>query len=198
MRCCRVVWSRAPCDRIVFVLCTCINLVLVSVDRAALAPASEGCQRLTSRRTVSLRVHVYAATSHGDVGRCGAVVVCATAGVGVSAARTSGLRLRACLFIWHVAALSLLQPCIRIAPSVVGVIIHHWCACTAAVVTAGGGDAMDVAAVEAAVLAEIKASRSGAEHFRVLGLLGCGEFGYVFKVCASGNKCTATHVHAAS
>jgi hypothetical protein len=40
------------------------------------------------------------------------------------------------------------------------------------------------AAVEAAVLAEIRDSRSGAEHFRVLGLLGSGQFGYVFKVRA--------------
>jgi hypothetical protein len=68
----------------------------------------------------------------------------------------------------------------------------------AAAVAAGGGDAVDAAAVEAAVLAEIKASRSGAEHFRVLSLLGSGEFGYVFKVCASGSKRTVTCVHAAS
>jgi hypothetical protein len=57
-------------------------------------------------------------------------------------------------------------------------------------VTAGGGDAVDVAAVEAAVLAEIKGSRSGAEHFRVLSLLGNGAYGYVFKVRASVDKCT--------
>ncbi len=53
---------------------------------------------------------------------------------------------------------------------------------------AGGGDAVDALDVEAAVLAEIKGSRSGAEHFRVISLLGRGEFGYVFKVRASGNK----------
>jgi hypothetical protein len=66
------------------------------------------------------------------------------------------------------------------------------CLCTAAAaaaaVVAGGGDAVD--AVEAAVLAEIKGSRSGAEHFRVLSLLGSGEFGYVFKVRSSVYKCT--------
>jgi hypothetical protein len=55
---------------------------------------------------------------------------------------------------------------------------------------------VDAAAVEAAVLAEIKASRSGAEHFRVLSLLGSGEFGYVFKVRASVYKCTCVHAAA--
>ncbi len=52
----------------------------------------------------------------------------------------------------------------------------------AAAVAAGGGDAVDAAVVEAAVLAEIKGSRSGAEHFRVISVMGNGEFGYVFKV----------------
>jgi hypothetical protein len=53
---------------------------------------------------------------------------------------------------------------------------------------------VDVAAVEAAVLAEIKASGSGARHFRVLSLLGSGAYGYVFKVRASVDKCTVTRV----
>ncbi len=52
--------------------------------------------------------------------------------------------------------------------------IYQECACTAAA-TAGGGD-------EAAVLAEIKGSLSGAEHFRVISVMGNGAFGYVFKV----------------
>ncbi len=60
--------------------------------------------------------------------------------------------------------------------------IYQDCACTAAAVTAGGGDAVDAAVVEAAVLAEIKGSLSGAEHFRVISVMGNGEFGYVFKV----------------
>ncbi len=50
------------------------------------------------------------------------------------------------------------------------------------------------AAAEAAVLAEITSSRSGAEHFRVLGLLGTGEFGYVFKVRICVDQCAATRV----
>ncbi len=66
-------------------------------------------------------------------------------------------------------------------------------ATTAASVAAGRGDAVDVAAVEAAVLAEIKGSRSGAEHFRVVSVLGSGEFGYVFKVRTSVYKCTCVH-----
>jgi hypothetical protein len=49
-------------------------------------------------------------------------------------------------------------------------------------VAAGGGDAVDAAVVEASVLAEIKDSLSGAEHFRVISVMGNGEFGYVFKV----------------
>jgi hypothetical protein len=56
-------------------------------------------------------------------------------------------------------------------------------------VAAGGGDAVDAVDVEAAVLAEIVASRSAAEHFRVLSLLGKGAFGYVFKVRSSVGKC---------
>ncbi len=54
--------------------------------------------------------------------------------------------------------------------------------CTTAAVAAGGGDAVDAAVVESGVLAEIKGSRSGAEHFRVVSVMGNGEFGYVFKV----------------
>jgi hypothetical protein len=55
---------------------------------------------------------------------------------------------------------------------------------------------VDAAAVEAAVLAEIKTSRNGAEHFRVLSLLGSGEFGYVFKVRANVYKCMCVHAAA--
>jgi hypothetical protein len=58
---------------------------------------------------------------------------------------------------------------------------YHFAA-TAAAVAAGGGDAVDAAVVESGVLAEIKGSRSGAEHFRVVSVMGNGEFGYVFKV----------------
>jgi hypothetical protein len=47
---------------------------------------------------------------------------------------------------------------------------------------AGGGDAVDAAVVESGVLAEIQGSRSGAKHFRVVSVMGNGEFGYVFKV----------------
>ncbi len=46
----------------------------------------------------------------------------------------------------------------------------------------------DAAAVagEQAVLAEIIATRKGAEHFRMVSVMGKGEFGYVFKVnCAA-------------
>ncbi len=86
--------------------CTCTILVLVFVDRAALTPAPEGCQRLRGPSYSVARVHVYAATSHGDVRRCGAVAVCATAGVGVSAARTRGLPLRARLFMCVLACRS--------------------------------------------------------------------------------------------
>jgi hypothetical protein len=56
------------------------------------------------------------------------------------------------------------------------------CATATAAVAAGGGDAVDAAVVESGVLAEIKGSRSGAEHFRVVSVMGNGEFGYVFKV----------------
>ncbi len=41
---------------------------------------------------------------------------------------------------------------------------------------------MDAAVVESGVLAEIQGSRSGAKHFRVVSVMGNGEFGYVFKV----------------
>ncbi len=114
--CCRDVWSRSPCDRIVFVFDRCTTLVSASVDRAVVAPvplAGSGCQQLcgvqlTARRTVSLRVPVPPTTYRGDVGRCIAMAVYATAAVGVSAARTRGLPCRACwqpcLLLIHASA----------------------------------------------------------------------------------------------
>jgi hypothetical protein len=71
----------------------------------------------------------------------------------------------------------------RMSPRRLLVYVDHSsrvCDCTAAV--AAGGDPVDAAVVEAAVLAEIKGSLSGAEHFRVISVMGNGEFGYVFKV----------------
>jgi hypothetical protein len=49
-----------------------------------------------------------------------------------------------------------------------------------------GGDGLDAAAVEARLWAEIKASRSGAEHLRVVGVMGNGDNAYVFKVRVCG------------
>jgi hypothetical protein len=69
-------------------------------------------------------------------------------------------------------------------------LVHSFHPCGLCVALSVGGDAGDAAALEAEVLAEIadKDRRNGAEHFRVLSLLGCGNFGYVFKVCASADK----------
>jgi hypothetical protein len=81
----------------------CTTLVLVSVDRAAFTPAPAGCRRLcgrsvrlTSRRTVSLRVRASAATSRVDEGNYG----CARSGycwcVGCPDLRVAIACVRAC------------------------------------------------------------------------------------------------------
>jgi hypothetical protein len=82
----------------------------------------------------------------------------------------------------------------RISPRRLLVYVDHssrGCDCTAGV--AAGGDAVDAAVVEAAVLAEIKGSLSGAEHFRVISVMGNGEFGYVFKVRCGVTELTDLH-----
>jgi hypothetical protein len=55
----------------------------------------------------------------------------------------------------------------------------------------GAGDVPDTAVEDEAAFADInlKASRSGADHFRVVSVLGSGEFGYVFKVRRDAVRC---------
>ncbi len=87
--------------------------------------------------------------------------------------------------VFHVCSHAAAAPHLRRLPGCWCILTtHHVHPCTTAtaVVAAGGGDAVDVAVVESGVLAEIKGSRSGAEHFRIVSVMGNGEFGYVFKV----------------